>query len=166
MSTRSSILIRLHDYDFGATLKVKKEFALVHGLSENVINNDIEDIVIPLSSDTKYLGIYCHHDGYPEYMAVMLYQHYNNYDDALNLILCGDTSTIEDLHTEAYVSRGEYWEFVCPTQFKEPDVVTSDAEYIYVFENGRWKFSEVPFDTADKQFVWKDVVKYLNNEIE
>lgn len=181
MATRSNIFLKLNQTEINHPgLKADKAFAMSHNIDEKVY--DTKMTPVKTDKDTKYLGIYCHFDGYPEYMGALLTQHYNNYNDILNLVLCGDTSSIDEKSTETYVRRGERWtkdpekgvyHSVAPKALPEIKELSGDTEFIYLFEDNRWKFTEVPWTPDEektpeflrKDYLWKDVLKYLDHEI-
>lgn len=111
---------------------------------------------IALRSGDTYQTIYCHCDGYPEYMLPVLRENYNSLELASKLISYGDASYIDkkleptsDFHKfgtpEPDVSmfyhrdRGDDWlscQSVCYLKrelFKQPSF-----EYVYIFEDGQW----------------------------
>lgn len=167
MSTRSTIVIKLRDEDLNRTLKVDKEFAKSHGLSEETIAKIGE---VATKNDKPYLEIYCHHDGYPEHNGEVLALHYGDYEKVKNLVLCGNTSWIDAGATGVYVEN-EDWEDNAPERMEQAYPVSGDSEYIYVFEDGKWKFSELhwsynyPEVKLAKALEWKDILKYLDKEI-
>lgn len=129
MSTRAHIAIRLKDTD--------KERTLVH-------TNDLNGKVLRKKDDTyqvtpdryaNYLFIYSHHDNYPSHTGKVLLSHYNDYENALNLVLAGDTSYIGEETTDAYAPY-EGYEDVAPAQSNERPIL--DENYLYVFEDGKW----------------------------
>lgn len=87
MSTRCSILIEIPNNLIGQTLKYQKQD------NETSWDKNI-DKTEPVKITKKYLGIYCHHDGYPNGVGSELVNKYNNFNSALNLILGGDCSSI------------------------------------------------------------------------
>ena len=71
MSTRCSILVEVPDDLIGQTLKYQKQ--------DNELNWDKDiDKTEPVKITKKYLGIYCHHDGYPNGVGSELVNRYNN----------------------------------------------------------------------------------------
>ena len=46
--------------------------------------------------DKSITGIYCHWDGYPEYVSKMLLNHYNNVDIVNGLMNLGDSSILSE----------------------------------------------------------------------
>ena len=113
--------------------------------------------------DGSYKGVYCHWDGYLTYNGAMLIDHYNSLEKANEILALGDISSLkENLYpdpakgphsfdygkqqegvTIAYGrDRGE-----TGTEAKTVDlkILQSDdswIDYIYVFEDGRWKYFE------------------------
>lgn len=110
---------------------------------------------IAVKDGAGYNTIYCHHDGYPEYMYEMLTKNYNSEELATKLVSLGDASYIaENLeHTGPHSfdnpdysvccfyhrDRGEPWEDVAPSCF-DLRTVCSNFYYSYVWEDGKWNF--------------------------
>ena len=109
---------------------------------------------IAIKTEKGYRTIYCHHDGYPEYMAKMLTGHYNSEELAAKLISLGNASYIDklleptsDFHRfgmpEPNVSmfyhrdRGEDWECVSPQCFNKIELLNL-FWYVYIWEEGQW----------------------------
>jgi hypothetical protein len=108
-----------------------------------------------------YSAIYCHWDGYPDYMGAMLRDHYGSKGKSRALIRLGDCSSIKrnlsavgphtfdapaDDVTIAYGrDRGET---NCKarnfTTVKELAAYAADtwAQYVYVFDGKRWHWCE------------------------
>lgn len=107
------------------------------------------------SNDVKF--IYCHFDGYPEYVGYMLDTYYKDQDKVEDLLNLGDISCLkenlqpngdhsyenpEENVTIAYCrDRGEGWNDVAPkhTQLanyeKKRDIM---IEYRYLYKDGNW----------------------------
>lgn len=138
MSTRSSILIEIPDKYIGQSLMyypTKSE--------DNWGNNTIDDMSQKVTITKKYLGIYCHHDGYPDGVGRELANNYNDFQKAFNLILGGDCSSIFSNCLLRYATReGEKWEHIQPRQLDRIEKVSSDSEYLYIFMHGRWYLFE------------------------
>lgn len=99
--------------------------------------------------------IYCHHDGYPEYMLSMLRENYNSPELANKLISFGDASSIDlklepignhdfdkpedDVCVFYHRDRGEDW-FSCRSVcYNKRDLMKQRGfEFIYIFEDGTW----------------------------
>lgn len=112
MSTRSNIAIKVLPTDYE---KVNEK------LGDNYVNDA-----------NPYLQIYSHHDGYPEHMMEELPTYYPTYEDALELVMQGDTSGTYNGSNQPYTSRGESYRSNMPRAMSEPDC---EQEYLYVFEN-------------------------------
>ena len=112
----------------------------------------------------KYVDyIYCHHDGYIEYVGKILNDNYNNKDLIYKLLNLGDLSV---LGTEP-ISNPNYWkepdknynENYCVSYRDRGETNTdyktcklneyyncakeSGAEYIYLFKNNKWYYREI-----------------------
>ena len=107
MSTRCSILIEIPDDLIGQTLKYQKQ--------DNELNWDKNiDKTEPVKITKKYLGIYCHHDGYLDGVGSELVNRYNNFNSALNLILGGDCSSIVRNLVRYATRESEQWKYINP----------------------------------------------------
>jgi hypothetical protein len=111
---------------------------------------------IAVKTEKGYETIYCHHDGYPEYMWPMLTTNYNSEELAAELVDYGDASCIcERLRPTEFThsfelpekdvcvfynrDRGENWDDVAPTVYTSKELF-SCFYYSYVWEDGCWNF--------------------------
>ena len=157
MSTRSSILLRVHPEDKGTYYTQSPEFQKRLGVPEN---NHIGQFKI--TEDCNYIGIYCHHDGYLSHNGKVLAENYKTYQDVLDLVAGGDTSWI-DTNGSGYYAVNEDWTEMRGSRsvtrlircLEEIEPVSGDAEYIYVFdyETNKWKYASVPW-RSDSRVVW------------
>lgn len=103
-----------------------------------------------------YYGIYCHNDGYPEYMLKMLQNNYDTFEKVKALIELGDLSVVKSrvepddcsLHTFydpqidvtiAYNrDRGEDYNPPCEGKTWENVASNIDHSYVYVFKDNKW----------------------------
>lgn len=108
---------------------------------------------IAIKTEKGYEAIYCHSDGYPEYMWPMLTENYNSEAWARKLVDAGDASFIaENFETTLphsfdnprfdtccfyHRDRGEDFHNVCYPTKKE---MFSCYYYSYIWEDGCWKF--------------------------
>lgn len=109
---------------------------------------------IAFKTDKGYETIYCHSDGYTEYMWPMLTEHYNSEELARKLVSLGDASYIDekleptsDYHKfntpEPKVSmfyhrdRGEDWSDVAPKTYTKEEL-KKHYYYAYAWEDGGW----------------------------
>ena len=112
-----------------------------------------------LNENGSVTGIYCHFDGYPEYVGNILLNHYTNTDIVNKLMNLGDLSSIgENLSTDIPHSFNDPVEGVCVAYGRdrgETDVEArvfnntdeyqnhgdkSGVDYQYLFEDGKWIF--------------------------
>lgn len=112
MSTRSNIAIKLKEEDRN------------------------RDFIAPDNSQFNpggkaYLQIYCHFDGYPSGVGQDLLDENFTYEQALNFIMLGDHSSVE----EAYIERGESWQDDKPRCMDEP---ICREEFLYCFMDDNW----------------------------
>ena len=158
MSTRSCIIVKVRKEDIGK----KKQFdekILSH--LEEWISRDCEGKVYlnevdeekskPVTINGDYIGIYCHWDGYPSGVGNALKHSFNSYRDALNLVLGGDCSSIDENKVKHYANRsGEEWESVQPKQGKTKASIKRRygwLEYAYLFdeERGGWLCQSISY---------------------
>lgn len=122
-------------------------------------------------------SIYCHLDGYPEWVGRKLYRYYNDIDKINSLINLGDISHLEsnlepnpelphkfghdteqkDVVVAYNRDRNEDWKFVKPLLSKdlkefEKYCLDSDQEYAYLYDENNSKFiwSEIPWNSNEK----------------
>ena len=133
MSTRCSILIEVPDELIGQTIKYQKQD------NEYRWDKDI-DKTEPVKITKKYLGIYCHHDGYPNGVGYELVNRYDDFNSALNLILGGDCSSIFQSYMRYATKECEDWKWIRPRQFDEVKKVSDDSEYLYLYkpQHNQW----------------------------
>lgn len=109
---------------------------------------------IAIKTEKGYETIYCHHDGYPEYMWPMLTENYNSEELAAKLVSFGDASYIDkflepssDYHKFGmpepnvcmfyHRDRGEDFR---STTYPTKKEMFSCYYYSYIWEDGYWKF--------------------------
>jgi len=107
--------------------------------------------------DKSITGIYCHYDGYPEYVGKMLLNHYNNVDIVNGLMNLGDLSSLsEKLYSTDFHTFDEPEEGVCISYGRdrgeggtnsrtfedlgEYEHFGSGVDYQYLFEDGKWMY--------------------------
>lgn len=110
---------------------------------------------ISVKTEEGYKTIYCHWDGYPEYMYPTLTNNYGTEEKALALVSLGDVSSVAEKleptkegHNFDYPEvgvcvfynrdRGEDWEFCKPRFYETREESFEGEEYAYVFEDGHW----------------------------
>ena len=117
----------------------------------------------------RFSSIYCHQDGYPEGVGQVLAEHYATKDQALALLTLGDISRLRQrltppdgvVHTfdkplscitVAYQrDRGDKGtRAVRSSNFTALVAAAGEcnAEYLYVFQEGRWQYVNVPWFTC------------------
>jgi hypothetical protein len=115
-----------------------------------------------VNQDKSISSIYCHWDGYPEYVGKMLLNHYNNVGIVTELLKLGNLSNLDknvnptESHTfdkpQAGVciaygrERGEKSQeaivFEDLGEF-EDSASNSWADYQYLYDNGKWSYRNV-----------------------
>ena len=111
---------------------------------------------IAVKMNKGYKTIYCHNDGYPEYMYPMLRDWYGTQERAEALVSFGDASFIakrlvpsqdsnhhfdhpeEDVCIFYHRDRGELWRQNAPVLMTKEEAI-SNHYYVYIFEDGHWK---------------------------
>ena len=95
--------------------------------------------------DDSITGIYCHSDGYPEWVGRILATHYTDSATIDELIKLGSISSLGNTLTETVVyhrDRGEEYEG-CAQYENESTMLANawndlDAEYAYVWNGSSW----------------------------
>ena len=107
--------------------------------------------------DKSITGIYCHWDGYPEYVGKMLLNHYTDVDWIHMLMDLGDLSSLsEKLYSTDFHTFDEPEEGVCISYGRDRGDTGSDSrtfedlgeyehfgsgvDYQYLFEDGKWMY--------------------------
>lgn len=124
MSTRSTIAIVLSDKDRSAEKLMRKVWENAASYQECSVSPEGKPVLYD----------YCHFDGYLEGVGAALQGYYNNYEAALDLVLCGALSYVNDSGACPYVCRGEAWEDNIPVAADYP----YSYGYMYCFYNGDW----------------------------
>lgn len=102
-----------------------------------------------------YRYSYCHYDGYPEGVGKTLIDHYNSLDKIEILINRGDMSSLEPTieKIEFYEAYGDN----CCNIHMIPDRF---QEFIYVYENNKWKYYEIPSSYDDVFYDINDLKEF------
>ena len=113
------------------------------------------------TSEDTYKGVYCHYDGYLDYNGVMLLEHYNSKERVEELLSYGNISSLREKITPEKGSthsfdkpdkdvtvfygrdRGEKGQEAFTCTKEELTDPHSWINYIYVFDNGNWYYSEI-----------------------
>lgn len=130
-----------------------------------------------LKNNGSIESIYCHLDGYPEWVGKKLYRYYNNQEKIINLIKLGDIYHLEnnlepnpdkphkfghdteqkDVVVAYHRDRNEDWNFVKPLLSKdikefEKYCLDSDQEFAYLYDekNSKFIWSKIPWSSDDK----------------
>ena len=97
-----------------------------------------------VNQDGSVESIYCHWDGYPEHVGVVLAKWYRE-EQVRTLLELGDRSSLHPEPTvkDSYGERGE----VCPSRKNASiyEYAKSDkagAEFVYLFKDGEWHVYE------------------------
>lgn len=142
MSTRCNIAVVVNESDTNRQLNLIN-YAKEVGFDLNRIVNGKYTLEETYNKeitvkDRVVLQIYCHHDGYPDGVGAELLDRFNSYEEALALVLAGDTSYIEDGKTGAYAVH-EGYETNLPVILDSPSRYNM---YLYVWKDGEWTIGE------------------------
>lgn len=115
-----------------------------------------------VNEDGSITGIYCHYDGYPEYVGKMLLNHYTTSDIVNGLMNLGDLSILsENMNPTGSHSFNNPQKGVCVAYGRdrgetgtnsrtfedlgefEDSASNSWADYQYLFDNGKWSYRNV-----------------------
>lgn len=156
MATRATITLKIKDEDLNKTKKFD-----IDKLPENTsYKDDCIENLREVTLNKPYISIYHHFDGYPEGLGLTLYEEFNDYDKALNILLGGDASSINGdtiiQYCPAY--QDENWDRTKPDLTDE--IPATDQDYQYYFDDEKWWFR------GYEKTNWKDLEKFLReNEI-
>lgn len=156
MATRANIAILLNDEDSKSVLnffdkrfdEVRPEINPLHwGCTDEKVNIRENICDVKCKDGHKYLQIYVHNNGYPDGLGYILNKYYDTYEKVLALILAGDTSSVDEEVTVAYVGRNEpYATRVLPKSCEKP---TCDESYLYVFGEDGWEAYSYSYGTGE-----------------
>ena len=138
MSTNANIIVKVKKSDIGlVALYDAKKLDVPESHWDDLFNGIEEKVKI----DNEYIGIYCHWDGYIAGVGYALKEHFKTYEKALNLVLGGSCSYIDDDGSiMRYATRkGENWNSLQPKQSDNP-MELANQEFNYLFEDGSWKW--------------------------
>ena len=141
MATRSCIIVKVRNSDIGTTQKYSDEKSKSPASSWGGSDiNKCEDVKI----EKPFIGVYCHWDGYPSGVGASLKVFADTYERALNLVLGGSISAVDDDSFIHYANRdGERWEHIEPIQgdtaIDVNEKVNEDYAYLFDEDNGGWK---------------------------
>lgn len=159
MATRSYIRVVLKEEDRNRDMKFSPNEKQKKSLAEKPWGCETkEGCWETVNAEGKEaLIIYHHWDGYIDGLGETLFEEYNSYEEALNLVLGGDCSTINDTYTPYAVRDGEDWDSVKPRAIDEN--YPCKEEYDYMFKDGQW-FVRSPYEDECKD--WTPLAKFVN----
>lgn len=118
--------------------------------------------IAKLQEDGTYKGVYCHNDGYPEYIGKELLRYFNNSESIDELMQDGDLSFIDNevKKTSLMVQLEQEYGYrpnkdnlddnyyFNPTIFYNFDDLLkysyySGCEYLYIFKDNKWFYNKV-----------------------
>lgn len=112
---------------------------------------------VAIKTANGYKSIYCHWDGYPEYMYPLLRDWYCTAERAEALVSLGDASSIhkrmvpsmdsdhsfdhpeKDVCVFYHRDRGEHWAQVEPVFSLTKAEVLKQQYFVYIYEDGTWR---------------------------
>ena len=138
MSTNSNIIVKVNKSDIGSTALYD---ASKLDVTESYWDGLFNGLEKPVEITEEYIGTYCHWDGYLNGVGKALKEHFNTYNKALNLVLGGSCSYIDNNGgIMRYATReGEKWDSIKPKQGDNPNAL-AEEEYSYLFEDAKWKW--------------------------
>ena len=139
MSTRSNIRVILKEEDRNRDLKFvpnKQQSSDMSGNAWGVDQLDKGAWETVNAGGAEALMIYHHFDGYIKGVGKTLIENYNSYEDALNLVLGGDCSSINGSYCSYATRKGEDWEGIQPKAIDEN--LPAKNEYDYMFKGDKW----------------------------
>lgn len=132
MSTNCYIWVKVDNASKGKEMALNKKLLHCYNNKDNGFKYDIPRTII--EDDCVYIGIYCHWDGGIFGVGGELLKHYNDYEKALNLCLCGFCSGVFQEVVPYKGWRNDKWQYVKPMQEKEIEY----NSYTYLFKNNKW----------------------------
>ena len=161
MATRSYIRVILKEEDRNRDMKFVPNEKQSADLSKNPWEGDDKDGCWETvnAGGKEALIIYHHWDGYIDGVGETLYNEYNNYEEALNLVLGGDVSTINGRYTSYATRKGEDWDSIQPKAVNEDHPCEED--YDYMFKDGEW-FVRSRYDEECED--WTPLQKFMTDE--
>ena len=115
-----------------------------------------------VNQDKSISSIYCHWDGYPEYVGKMLLNHYTTVDIVTELLNLGNLSNLDknvnptDIHTFDKPQDGVCIAYGRERGEKDQEAIVFEdlgefedsasnswADYQYLFDNGKWSYRNV-----------------------
>lgn len=148
MGTHAYIYVKNDKKDFGNEI-IFNHKKLPNGMALNKIRK-----VPNLKITNPYIGVYCHYDGYPEFVGVVLAKYYKTKEQASNLICGGNMSSIdidisymreEAIQIHGFKRNGvEYHRqsklVGCNKLHYLYSNTQPQGQYVYIFQNGEWYF--------------------------
>lgn len=142
MGTRANIIVRVENEDVGKIICPEPDQSGRPWPKTHI--------------EKRYLKIYVHHDGYIfGGTGETLYNSYNSYSSALDLVLHGNCSTVLSDKIDDYFSDGENWSTSAPKQLDEIPEPKITIDYSYIWNLGRWWVREHSSNT------WLDLEKVV-----
>ena len=125
------------------------------------------------NDDGTITSIYCHSDGYVEFVGNKLYKNYTTKEQVMELIRGGNISTLGENYSKCSVYmrdwKGETWDINAPYISKDMDSYIKDFKFyswFYFFDNGKWYVFTYckDYEFADK--IWYEMNETFMNHID
>ena len=162
MATRSFIGVVVNPQDKGKAIEPSLE--LLGKEIETTLENQ-EFHTTTIDESTEVIRIYHHWDGYPDGVGRTLFEEFNSYEKAINLIAFGDASDINGTTAVFYNSwrEGEDWKHTKPRQYTSEQAYedSCDEDYAYLFKDGKWYVKNC---WSDEDKDWKELTEELTKE--
>lgn len=108
------------------------------------------NIAIQRKDGTK-TGIYCHYDGYIEYVGAILYENYNTAEKVEELLALGNLSSLGTDIDSCFAYHRDGGEELC---FSDDE---QEFNYVFVEEKGIWYVTSISEDyteTLEEAYRW------------
>ena len=118
------------------------------------------------NEDGSITNVYCHFDGYLDGVGITLVNHYDTEEKIYELLEHGDMSCLGEYikSCEFYKDRGETDVDAKTIPADVPNIKdvyyksgqNCWADYVYLFEDGKWYYSRESVKVVDNQIVYDD----------
>lgn len=120
--------------------------------------------LIAIAGDTAIAYAYCHYDGYLAGVGRKLIETYNTEENALDIVTAGYLSSLENTVEESIEKSANEGSarLVSTHQDLLDEADGCGAEYVYLWEHGKWWYSErYTGETAERAFKKLDDTRLL-----
>jgi hypothetical protein len=124
-------------------------------------------LIAMVKEDKSIQVIYCHWDGYPEYVGLQLQLNYRDKETIQKLMDLGDRSTLTGAPTAdktyAVLQNKEIQPWIVTSMDEFMSMDKSGADYVYLWD-GAWQIYQADFDNNLKSLGTMDSVKLVYAE--